>query len=614
MSALNYPYKQTFRQGFKLIKILCLIIGVIFVLRFSAQAEDCDKISDLDDRATCYEKEKEKKEAEYSSITKKIAEIREKKDEISGKITELASQISITQAEIDSLQTEITSLDNAINELNENLKDRKGNLAEKEKLRDTAIRAWSKKSSVSTLERFMEGIGTMEGNFGMNGFEYLTFNYLFDKAVNEDSLNWIKTLTEEIAGFEKDKQDALDLKTEIAQEQENLLNVRTLLASQRSEAEEVKGALDEEHETKTEKLLSLEEEIAKLSEKQQEVLRMKSGDGSISGYEAPSYKLPDPPFKPAFAAMSYGAYTHYKGMSQYGAKGRAQDGQDYEEILRFYYEEDVKEKDDFPKKVCVEGYGDMDFQKYLYGLAEMPSDWPEDALKAQAVAGRSYAYRYVKSGKCICTSEACQVFNKSKSDNPPSTWKNAVDDTKNEILDGDVVAYYSSTTGGYVEPAGWDLDGKSWPGDAYEKKANSPWFYKAWYTQSYNSNSSTCGRSTPWLKEEEMADILNAWVVWRKGSDSDKRKVTPITTSCWGGDPYSMKEMAEKADKYGDKYTSISGISKPSFNSGRTTKICFSTNQGEVCIDGEEFRTVFNLRAPGYVALKSRLFDIEFEK
>ncbi len=111
-----------------------------------------------------------------------------------------------------------------------------------------------------------------------------------------------------------------------------------------------------------------------------------------------------------------------------------------------------------------------------------------------------------------------------------------------------------------------------------------------------------------------MADILNSWVVWRKGEDGDKKHVSPVTTSCWGGDPYSLDEMAEKAGKYGDAFTSISGVNKPTFNSGKTTEICFDTNNGKTCINGEEFRTVFNLRAPGYVALRSRLYDIEHEK
>ncbi len=74
-----------------------------------------------------------------------------------------------------------------------------------------------------------------------------------------------------------------------------------------------------------------------------------------------------------------------------------------------------------------------------------------------------------------------------------------------------------------------------------------------------------------------------------------------------------MDKMAEKADKYDEdgKFTSISKVHTPTFNSGRTTQICFDTNRGKKCLDGDEFKTVFNLRAPAYVAIRSRLFDIE---
>ncbi len=344
-------------------------------------------------------------------------------------------------------------------------------------------------------------------------------------------------------------------------------------------------------------------------------LKYSEEGGSVGDYAPPSSKTPDPPFSGrAFAAFSYGAYTHYNGMSQYGAKGRADSGKDYKSIIKFYYGEDVKKKDDFPSKICVEGYGEMNYQKYLYGIAEMPSSWDADALKAQAIAARSYAYRRTKSGGCICTTQSCQVFSKSKADNPPGSWKDAVDDTEKMIIGGDTgksgYGWYSSTTGGYVNQGGWDINGK-WPGDAYEKKAGSPWFYKAWYTKSY-SDGATCDHSHPWLKEKEMADILNSYVVYTKGSSNEKQHITPLS-DCWGGDPYSLDEMAEKADKYGSKYTSVSGVDVDISNSGYTSRVTFNTNKGSVSFDGPTLKTVFNLRAPGYVAIRSRLYDFDME-
>ena len=147
-------------------------------------------------------------------------------------------------------------------------------------------------------------------------------------------------------------------------------------------------------------------------------------------------------------------------------------------------------------------------------------------------------------------------------------------------------------------------------GDAYEKKADSPWFYKAWYTSGYTGTDS-CGRGSPWMTSKEMADILNSYVVWNNGKQSDKSHISPVTTKCWGGDPYSLDEMASKADQYGDKYTSVSGVDVTIGGNGTTTKVTLQTNKGSVSINGDVFKTVFNLRAPGYVSITSRLFDLE---
>src|SRR3989344_4916574 len=167
----------------------------------------------------------------------------------------------------------------------------------------------------------------------------------------------------------------------------------------------------------------------------------------------------------------------------------------------------------------------------------MPSNWDANALKAQAIAARTYAYRYKQEGKEICITEACQVFRKSKSESPPQEWRDAVDQTKGQVLE-DVVTYYASTHGGYASPIGWDTKDGSGGGNfidkSYDKEGGSPWVYKAWYTQGYSPSSDKCGRSSPWLSPEEMADIVNAALVLKNGNGSETERVTRVTTSCWG--------------------------------------------------------------------------------
>ena len=240
----------------------------------------------------------------------------------------------------------------------------------------------------------------------------------------------------------------------------------------------------------------------------------------------------------------------------------------------------------------------------MLGIYEMPSSFPMEALKAQAVAARTYA---IRRGGSICATESCQVFKPAPGRN--DRWVEAVKATKGWVLEGGANAQYSSTTGGYGNNSGWDTKCGSkdcWTPEAYEKIAGSPWFYKGWYK---DRNGASCNRSHPWLKEDEMADILNSWIVYQSGEDKDR--ISPIDTSCWPGNPFSMSEMREKANSKGGAVTSVSSASVTYSNNGSTANVSFSTNRGTISINGSDFKTLFNLRAPGYISIKSPLFNIE---
>jgi peptidoglycan hydrolase-like amidase/peptidoglycan hydrolase CwlO-like protein len=370
--------------------------------------------------------------------------------------------------------------------------------------------------------------------------------------------------------------------------------------------------------------------IAQLSARQEALLAARVGTFTTSVGEVPVSRIPcsGPPGSPTFcdpgggtwfAGFSLGAWTHRKGMSQYGAKGRAEAGQNANEILQAYYDRGPVGKDT-AGTILVDGYGALDFENYyLLGIAEMPSDWQPEALKAQAIAARSYAYRYKTEGRSICTTQACQVFSASKANNPPAAWRQAVEQTRGQIIEG-VTAFYSSTAGGYLTyPSGkWDTtDGQGGPGfasRAWESKAGSPWFYASWFTQNYTASSAKCNRSHPWLTAEEMADILNAWLVLnRQGSDDRILPVTINQCPIGGatGNPYSIEELRNKADGLGGAFTSVSSASVVYSNNGETNSVNFETNRGSVALSGSDFKQAFNLRAPGYIAIRSPLFNLE---
>lgn len=421
-----------------------------------------------------------------------------------------------------------------------------------------------------------------------------------------------KAAGEDIKTMEMYAQDLFSLKKDKDELKKNKENLESLRLQVESRAKFLEGEI-----AKTENYL------ASLSAKQEELLALKSGGFQTSVGDTPPTLEPcsgppgssnfcDPGFRPAFAAFSFGA-PHRTGMSQYGAYGRSKQGQSAETILASYYQgAELNKAYPVPDTIVVSGYGRIPFEEnYLLGIYEVPESWGDnggfEALKAQAVAARSYALAVTNNGAgTICATEACQVY---KPQLKSGKWAEAVRATRGWVMiKGGTVAktYYASTSGGFtISQWGWsgikDTSGE-WPDTSYEKIAGSPWFYKAWYR---TRSGASCGRSNPWLKSEEMADILNAWYVLYKGG-GDPSRISPVDTTCWGGNPYSMSELAGIGG-----YTSVSSVSVVYSNSGSTLNVTFGTNKGSVVISGDEFKRAFNLRAPGYIGLKSSLFNIE---
>lgn len=99
----------------------------------------------------------------------------------------------------------------------------------------------------------------------------------------------------------------------------------------------------------------------------------------------------------------------------------------------------------------------LDIENYLRGVvpSEMPSIWPMEALKAQAVAARSYAYTQIQSNKAkgyLEMTVASQVYGgKSKED---ARGNQAVNETSglyatyNNIP---ISAFFHASSGGYTE-------------------------------------------------------------------------------------------------------------------------------------------------------------------
>jgi peptidoglycan hydrolase CwlO-like protein len=544
-------------------KIFLLIFAILISGHFFLTTISADEIEDLQKQINDLNKAREQSIAATKPLEGQLDSLKRQLAQIQATLDNLSANISKKQKELDI---------------------REDKLAERSALLDNRVRSYYIRSYLSSP--LLVILSSQNPSDLFRELALRTNSAKEDREIITSITNEVVDLLSQKEKLEKDKQSLSSLQAQVDKNADFL-------------GGEVKKAKAYQ--------ADLTGKIAELSAKQNEILSARSGQftASIGDSDlADDYNASIKGFNEAapagsFAVFSFGAHTHRKGMSQYGARGRAQQGQSYTQILKAYYGKEPVSKDT-GGDISVTGFGSMNFEeKYLYGIAEMPSNWHPEALKAQAVAARTYAYRYKQQGTSICTTEACQVFSKSKSDSPPQAWKDAVNATRGMIIE-DVVTYYASTHGGFASPVGWDTTdgggGSSFVDKSYDKLGGSPWVYKAWYTQGYSVTSDKCGRSDPWLNGEEMADIVNAALVLTKGSSEEASRITPIS-SCWGGNPYSHSELREIASKYGG----ISSASSVVVAQGNGTTSQVTING--ISLNGADFKKAFNLRAPGRLSI-----------
>jgi SpoIID/LytB domain protein len=251
-----------------------------------------------------------------------------------------------------------------------------------------------------------------------------------------------------------------------------------------------------------------------------------------------------------------GGFGHGVGMSQYGAKGRAEAGQSAAEILGAYYpgtqltgvgvtgvrvqitnspggigievigtgSVTVNGSQTFSTgqsftlaagsyadlngtvvrlpslgnrykdgRLTVTPSGDvvatLEMQQYLNGLAEVPSSWPSESLKAQAIAGRTYALRKVQSPRSadydLVSSTVDQVYAgyEKEAGASGSRWVDAVASTNGQIVTHNgapAETNYSSSNGGWTERAAYvfqvDRPYLQVGADFYEERSGNPNF------------------------------------------------------------------------------------------------------------------------------------------
>lgn len=572
--------KKIFWLAVFILSMLAVFIGSFSHLVFSACTSDCNSVEECTRLI---------QECQVEITARSGAHEKNKAD-----LKSLQQNLANTEALLVKAEKQLVVLGGEIDE-------READLADKKELFSGRVRShYIRTVRFPSLALFLS----------VSKLGLLTRQFTYQQMVTDNDKAVIDGILGEISQLNQDKKEMADYQAWLAQVKETVAGQVSGLQADIAKVEDF--------------FSEVEGKIASLSAKQEAILAEKQGTFQTTVGEVPLADDPasrpdyNPGFSPAFAAFSFGA-PHFKGMSQYGAFGRAKAGQSFEEILRAYYGGGIEVRTvDVNTPITVDGYGTYSLEEYAKRIYEMPSSWGDEggmeALKAQAVAARSYA---LARGSSICATEACQVF---KPTPKGGNWERAVNETAGKVVYANgspFSTWYASTSGGYQEsyssnghatPGFWDTpSGRSgWTSQAWEKQAESPWFYKGWYR---TRSGDSCGRSHPWLTAEEMADILNAWVVLVKHGQSDDR-VLPLG-GCWGGSPYSLEELRNRAAGLSVGYGRVTGVGVTYSDGGYTANVHFETDRGGLDISGADFKKAFNLRAPGRIALKSGLFNLE---
>ena len=382
----------------------------------------------------------------------------------------------------------------------------------------------------------------------------------------------------------------------------------------------------------------LSNQIASLSAEQQQLIAQKYASLGIptTAYTASGGCSSDiNPYKdPGFSGTKFGFFTYgvpnRVGLNQYGAKGRAEAGENYTDILNAYYQNfQITSMSTSSTNITVNGTNDsgetfsnqsFTVENYLQHLYEMPSDWPAQALEAQAIAARSYVMHAIANGQTTVPPNTS--FQEVKTELNAQPWIDAVNATAGQVMTSGgqpIEAWFSSTHGGFVHASsdiGWSATSYTktaqdtttqvnsfadLQNDAFDK--DSPWFYCDWGSRSEDNG-------TAWLSSSDVADIANV-VLLSEADGSTTSHLSQIDKNL--PDTWSASQVQQELQNRNiTPYTSVSSVSvNADFGSGTTTTVIVSGNAGTHSFSGSDFKTLFNLRAPANIQIVGPLYNVE---
>jgi SpoIID/LytB domain protein len=183
--------------------------------------------------------------------------------------------------------------------------------------------------------------------------------------------------------------------------------------------------------------------------------------------------------------------------------------------------------------------GELPVEDYVEGIAEVPRSWPMAALKAQAVAARSYGLAHLgypdptgqELGYDLCSTTACQVYRGLGVALGPygDRWQRAVRQTRGEVIlyrGRPAETLYSSTS-----------NGRTYGNEDVYGTDPLP------YLRPVEERDDTASPLSLWRAEialDDLARFLEADDLWPGGPISEVRRNGPELTVSGGGTSRTM--------------------------------------------------------------------------
>lgn len=577
------------KSALHIITIIALITSFLFVNTIPSSAQTAEEIQE----------QLEQKQKELEELAKQLENAENDLAGSKQKKTSSISEIAQIELELVELDQELTVNKLKAEQLNSEIEIKNLEKLEKEKLQDEQIAAayvtWKTEPDAVT-QALVSG---QDDN--------ILKNAIYQQVVNDKTRESILGLADELAILNASYDEYQDQLQQIEEDTVALQERKEFLDEQIRLLDEAIARADSNADGVRAKLGGVQQEAELL----ESLLEQEGSEGEGGSNELVSGEIyfhgtaiqPDPP-----ADVSVDAFGHGLGLSQWGAYGAGNAGMSAEQILSTYYKDThVEARTGYT--INVQGYGVMSIDDYAAGLGEIPSKacgtlqqiedwaayansqgwaandarrnkyvldnpstvwdcWPEEAIKAQVIAARSYG---ITSAQPICTSAACQVYIGGNA----KQW--AAWETSNKFIISDgytqtgqiIRAYYSAYNhngwGSADHATVWGANDGNTTSYSYLRAA-----YDAPFTYNYTFYRSEWKRTNSYSMQD-LQSMIN-----------------------WCSTPGNCNTYAWLRDNVKNKIGNLQSLVLEKDASGRVRKVILNGDAGSASTSGRYFRSVFN--------------------